>query len=359
MRILRRCLVAVLAATAACVAALAGPGGASAQNLVYANSLARSHVQFGVMADEWIAQIQRATNNRVRIRHVPGGALLRLENMIEGLRGGVADIGVTNVSNFAGQLPITATLAGTADLRLGNQVDAVGLSRVHLKLLEEFPQITQEYRDIGLLPLVWVPTFTFAVISREPIARLEDLRGKKIRAFGPNLPRILSAAGATPLSVAVGEVYTSLQTGVIDAALTDPPNMVTGRWYEQARHVITTGPRFGAQTLGVGVAYIINLNSWNRVAAEDQRTILAISRDVTLSAGRRMQETGEAALRELAEKGVTIRHLSEADTEALARQAPDFARVAEERMNELGRPGTAIMNRYRELVAELAAGRLR
>ncbi len=355
MGILRR----IAAGAAASLLVLAGARTAGAQNLVYANSLARTHVQFGVMADEWIAQIQRATNNRVRIRHVPGGALLRLENMIEGLRGGVADIGVTNVSNFAGQLPITATLAGTADIRLGNQVDAAGLSLIHLKLLEEFPEITQEFRDAGLMPLVWIPTFTFAVIARDPIATLDDLRGKKIRAFGPNLPRILSAAGATPLSVAVGEVYTSLQTGVIDASMTDPPNMVTSRWYEQARNVITTGPRFGAQTLGVGVAYIINLNAWNRISADDQRAIVALSREITISAGQRMQETGETALRELTEKGVTVRHLSAADTEALAQRAPDFSKVAEDRMNELGRRGTAIMTRYRELLADWTAGRLR
>jgi len=350
----------VLALVAGLAVALAvGARGAEAQNLVYANSLARSHVQFGVVADEWIEQIQRTTNNRVRVRHVAGGALLKLENMIEGLRGGVADIGVTNVSNFAGQLPISATLAGTADLRYGNRVDAVGLSLIHLKLLEEFPQITQEFRDIGLLPLVWIPTFTFAVIARDPIATLADFQGKKIRAFGPNLPRILSAAGATPLSVAVAEVYTSLQTGVIDAAMTDPPNMVTGRWYEQARNVITTGPRFGAQTLGIGVAYIFNLNSWNRISQADQQTILRISREVTLAAGRRMQDTGEAALRELREKGVTVRNLSQAETDALAQRAPDFMKLAEERINAAGRPGTQMMARYRQLVEDLAAGRLR
>jgi hypothetical protein len=72
-----------------------------------------------------------------------------------------------------------------------------------------------------------------------------------------------------------------------------------------------------------------------------------------------MQETGEAALRELADKGVTVRHLSAADTEALAQSAPDFEKVAEDRINELGRRGTAIMNRYRELVADWTAGRLR
>lgn len=330
-----------------------------AQNLVYANSLARNHVQFGVVADEWIDEIQRATNNRVRIRHVPGGSLLRLENMIEGLRGGVADIGVTNVSSFPGQLPITATLAGTADITLGNRLDTVGLSLVFMKLLEEFPQITQEFTDVGLVPLVWIPTYTFAVIARDPIATLADFQGKKIRAFGPNLPRILSAAGATPLSVAVAEVYTSLQTGVIDAAMTDPPNMVTGRWYEQAKNVIHTGPGVGAQTLGIGVAYIFNATSWSRISEADRATITQISRRITLASGKRMQDTGDQALVDLRARGVTTRSLSQSETAELARRTGDFAAVAEARMNELGRPGTAIITRYRQLVEEYVSGRLR
>lgn len=350
----------IIAACAFALATTAGTGSpAEAQNLVYANSLAKTHVQFGVVADEWIEQIQKATDGRVKIRHVPGGALLKLENMVEGLRGGVADIGVTNVAGSAGQLPITATLAGTADIKLGNQVNTVGLSLVFLKLLEEFPQITKEFEDVGLKPLVWIPTFTFAVIARDPIAKLDDFKGKKIRSFGPNLPRILTAAGATPLSVAVGEVYTSLQTGVIDAAMTDPPNMITGRWYEQAKNVIHTGPGVGAQTLGIGVAYIFNLAAWNKISEADRATITRISREVTLASAKRMQETGEAALKELKAKGVNIRSLSPADTEELAKRTGDFAEVAEKRINELGRPGTAIMKRYRELVAEYVAGRLK
>jgi TRAP-type C4-dicarboxylate transport system substrate-binding protein len=209
------------------------------------------------------------------------------------------------------------------------------------------------------MPLVWIPTYTFAIIARDPIATLADFQGRKIRAFGPNLPRILSAAGATPLSVAVAEVYTSLQTGVIDAAMTDPPNMLTGRWYEQARNVIHTGPGVGAQTLGIGVAYIINLNSWNRISEGDRAIIQRISREVTLASGQRMQDTGDQALVELRNRGVTTRSLSEADTAELARRTGDFAAIAEARMNELGRPGTAIIARYRQLVDDYAAGRLR
>lgn len=349
----------VCAALLASAAVLAGPAQAQTVNLVYANSLARTHVQFGVVADEWIDEIQKATEGRVRIRHVPGGALLKLENMLEGLRGGVADIGVTNVSNFAGQLPIAATLAGTADITYGNKVDTIGLSLITLKLLEEFPAYSKEFEDLGLFPAVWIPTYTFGVIARDPIAKIDDFKGKKIRAFGPNLPKIISAAGATPLAVAVGEVYTSLQTGVIDAAMTDPPNMVTSRWYEQAKNVITTGPGAGAQTMGIGVAYIFNLNSWNKISKADQQIIRQINRKVTLAAGKRMQDTGDQALKELEAKGVTIRHLSPQETANLARRAPDFLKTAAEAMTAQGKPGDAIAKRYTELAEAYVKGQLK
>ena len=106
------------------------PATAQTVTLVYANGYARTHIQVGVVADEWIKRIDAATNGRVKIRHVPGGTLLKPENMVEGIRGGVADIGSTVVSFFPGQLPISATLAGTVDINYGNKLDLKGVTAV-------------------------------------------------------------------------------------------------------------------------------------------------------------------------------------------------------------------------------------
>ena len=133
---------------------------ASAQNvsLVYANGYARTHVQVGVVADEWIKRIDAATNGRVKIRHVPGGTLLKPENMVEGIRGGVADIGSTVVSFFPGQLPISATLAGTVDINYGNKLDLKGVTAITQRLTEEFQPLRDEYKKLGLQPIYYVPT---------------------------------------------------------------------------------------------------------------------------------------------------------------------------------------------------------
>lgn len=349
-----------LSAVLAGIASLTiGAADAQTVNLVYANPFAKSHVQYGVLADEWITEIGKATEGRVVIRHIPGGALLKLENMLEGLRGGVADIGVTNVSNFAGQLPIASTLAGVADINYGNKVDTIGLSLITLKLLEEFPEYRKDFDDLGLRPAAWIPTPTFAVITRDPVRKLDEFKGKKIRAFGVGFPRILIAAGATPLSISAGEVYTSLQSGVIDGSITDPPNMVTSRWYEQAKNVITTGPGAGAQTMAIGVAYIFNKDSWNKISKQDQAIIEKVNAKFTLAAGQRMQTAGEQSLAELKTKGVTVRHLSTEETAELARRVPDALSGAASMINAAGRPGTAIVKRYTELADAYAQGKLK
>ncbi|MFO1188155.1 MAG: hypothetical protein U1E97_00825 [Alphaproteobacteria bacterium] len=96
--------------------------------MTYANGSVRTKV--GVVADEWIKRIETETEGQVRIRHVFGGSLLKFENMLEGLRGRTADFGSAVVSFFPGQLPISATLAGTVDLDLGNKLDIKGVTAV-------------------------------------------------------------------------------------------------------------------------------------------------------------------------------------------------------------------------------------
>jgi TRAP-type transport system periplasmic protein len=341
------------------IAGTLGIGHASAQtvNLVFANSLPRDHIQYGVIADEWIKRIEEVTEGRVRIRHVPGGSLLTQEQMLEGVGGGVADCGVANVSNFPGRLPIAATLAGTASVTYGNLVDTKGAGAITWQLAKDFPEYLQEFRDQGVFPVVWVPTSHFAILSKTPINSLADFEGLKIRSFGPNLPRMLAAAGATPMAVAVLEVYTSLQTGVLDAGMTDLPMMNTGRWYEQAKHLVTTGPRAGAMTVAAGVAYMCNLNSWNRISEADRDLIAQVSEETNMYAALRLDKLGQEMFDELRSKGVEIYHLTEAETEELARRSPDFLAEAAKVINDAGKPGTAIVERYRELATSYAEGR--
>ena len=343
--------------TAAALAA-AGIGTASAQvNLVYANGYARSHAQVGVVADQWITRIEKETQGRVKIRHVFGGSLLKPENMIEGLRGRTADIGTAVVSFFPGQLPISATLAGSTDMELGNKLDMKGVTAITMKLVEEFPEFAGEYQKLGLKALFWVPTPPYGIITKAPVTKLDEFRGKKIRTFGNVIPQLVNAVGGVPLSVAFGEIYTSLQTGVLDGALTDPPAMLVGRFDEVAKNAVLTGPNLGALTMIAPVAYIVNLDSWNRIPAPDRKIIESLNRDIISFGADLMVKEANGAIGTLQSKGVKITRLSLAEATEWGKKAPDFVKLAGENITKSGGPGEKMTARYRELAADYLSGK--
>lgn len=324
--------------------------------LVYSNGWAKNHVQVGVVADEWIKRIQEATNGRVKMRHVPGGALIKAESTLDGLRKRIADCGAVVPAYTPGQLPISSTLLASLDMDLGNKLDVKGVTAINNKLFAEFEEFSGEYHKLGVRGLVWVPTAPYAIISRKPTAALADLQGQKLRGFGQTVPKFESAMGAVPVALAVGEMYTSIQTGVIDGALTDPPLMVNSRLYEVAEYVLRTGPGMGTGLAGASVVYVCNEESWQSIPQADREIITKVGDGMAGYISDLMVSTTEAAYKELAEKGAKISALTEADVAGLAKKI-DFFNDAAKELDAKNLPGSKIAARYRELAADYLSGK--
>jgi TRAP-type C4-dicarboxylate transport system substrate-binding protein len=335
----------------------ATPAAASeAINLVYASGWPKEHVQVGVVADEWIKRIEEATEGRVRMRHVPGGALLKPEAILEGVRKGVADCGPLVTSYAPGALPISSTLMSSVDIELGNKLDVKGITAISARLFDEFPEFTGEYSKLGLKGMLWVPTAPYAIISKKPTTTLADLEGQKLRGFGKTVPQFEAAMGAVPVALAFGEMYTSIQTGVIDGAMTDPPAMMVSRLYEVAKYVIKTGPQMGTALTGASVIYICNQSSWAKINEADRKRIDAVAMGMAGYISEIMLSTSEKALEDLKAKGVTVSNLSQQEIETLEKKISLFEDAGAE-LEKQGLPGNAMVARYRVLAADYLSGK--
>lgn len=343
---------------AASIAAVLASAGAHAQSVqwTYGSGWPKEHVQVGVVADEWIRRIDTATEGRVKIRHVPGGTLLKPEAILDGVRKGVANCGPWVTGYKPGALPITTTLMASLDVDLGNQLDIAGIAAISERLFAESPAFRKEFEDLGVRAMIWVPTAPYVIISKKPSRNLADLNGQKLRAFGNVLPKFQAAMGAVPVAVANAEMYTSIQTGVIDGAMTDTPQMVTAKLYEVAKNVLLTGPGMGTALAGASVVYICNEASWQAISEGDRAKITAVSKGMAGFISKAMLDTSEAALSELRSKGVTVSNLTAADLASLKTKAPLFDNSAKE-LDAQGLPGTALAKRYRELAADYISGR--
>lgn len=95
----------------------------------------------------------------------------------------------------------------------------------------------QQHLNVKLLTL-W-PYPLQILYCREPVASLDDLKGKRLRVHSTALATLVKGIGGIYVSVPFGEVYTALQRGVADCAATSTVAGNAQKWYEVSSHIVT------------------------------------------------------------------------------------------------------------------------
>jgi TRAP-type C4-dicarboxylate transport system substrate-binding protein len=135
----------------------------------------------------------------------------------------------------------------------------------------------------------------------KPIRTPADLAGLKIRVMQSEMcMKMVSAMGGSPTPISWGELYTSLQQGVVDAAENNPPSFHTSRHYEICRHYSLD------EHLRPPDVLIISTRVWRGLSSEFQQ-ILTQAVTESVAEQRRLWAAAVAeALREVEAAGVEI-----------------------------------------------------
>jgi len=97
------------------------------------------------------------------------------------------------------------------------------------------------------------------LFCRKPMKDLADLKGRKVRTFGATLNDLMTAVGATPVSLVYAETYVALERGVVDCAITGSGSGNAAKWYEVTTHQYTLPLSWAVS------AYFTNLAWWNKL----------------------------------------------------------------------------------------------
>ena len=110
--------------------------------------------------------------------------------------------------------------------------------------------------------------------TQKPIASIEDLAGMKVRVMQSDVfVDMMSALGANATPMPFGEVYSALQTGVIDAAENNWPSFESSGHYEVAGYYTLN------EHLIVPEALVMSKVSWDKLSPEDQALIRQAAKD--------------------------------------------------------------------------------
>jgi len=176
---------------------------------------------------EFGQELESRSGGRIKVQYFAGGSLLTGPAMFKGIESGIADIGYTHVYYTPGRMPVSEGIG----LPLGVPTGWVG---AHMGY--DFYQKFKPKEFSGVKVLAIHANGPSMVISKRPVAKLEDMKGLTIRA--PGLPgEIIKALGGTPTPTPMMEVYDSLAKGVNEAVWGPYETLKTFRFGEVAKNV--------------------------------------------------------------------------------------------------------------------------
>jgi tripartite ATP-independent transporter DctP family solute receptor len=129
-----------------------------------------------------------------------------------------------------------------------------------------------------LVALGWMDGGARSLYTKKLVKTPADLKGVKVRMMGnPLFVDTMNAMGGNGISMAYGEVFSALQTGVIDGAENNPPSMFTSNHY-------TTGTKYYAQTnhLIIPELLVMSKVAWDKLTPADQALVKKLGREAQM-----------------------------------------------------------------------------
>ncbi len=290
------------AASAAASTAPAGDAAAAASDpkvtLVYAEVNPLDTI-VGQTGSHFKEKVEELTGGSVVVAVQASGVLGSENDVLDAILGGSTSIDISRISAFA------LTSYGCNKSKLLS-IPFTFENRAHFWNFansELAPEFLNEPQELGL-PVrgIFYGEEGFRhFFTVKPVSGIADFKGLKLRVSNdPVMNGMVEGLGANPTVVSFGELYSALQTGVVDGAEQPIANYKSNAFPEVANNLILDGHTLGA------VQAVITDNAWNKLTENQQAAVMEAAAD-TQAFNADLSETAEnKVLDELKSSGCNV-----------------------------------------------------
>lgn len=250
-------------------------------------------------------EVEEATNGRVVVNVFPSGQLGSAREMFEGLQMGTQEITLVptaRISGFAPELQLFDLPFLFPDREIGYEIMDGKVGTELLNKLSSQKVIGVAFYEDGY------KHFT----ANKAINSVKDFQGVKFRTMeSPIIVEQFKALGAIPVPIDFGELYNSLQLGVVDGQENPLVTIESQKFYEVQSHLILSEHAYLAHVL-------LFSESWFNGLPEDIQNILyEKGREIAKWQRQAVQEEEEKYLETIREYGTTIIELTDEQKEEM------------------------------------------
>ncbi|MEW6264239.1 MAG: TRAP transporter substrate-binding protein [Thermodesulfobacteriota bacterium] len=287
-----------------------------------------------ILSDQWAKEVEKRTNGAVKVVMFPGATLTPADQTYDGVVKGIADVGMSVVSYVKGRFPFTEVI----DLPLGYS-RGYQATRLANACLQKFKP--KEYDDVKIMYFHAHGPGVFH--SKKPLAKLDDLKGLKIRCSGTSA-KVVSALGATPVAMPQTETYDALSKGVVDGVVS-PVEVLKG--WKFAEVVKNTTLNFGS-SYSLSFFVVMNKKKWESLSKEAQATIEQINKEWIEKTGKSWDEFDKVGTEFAKGQGVVFANLTKDEDAKWAEKVKPVMDEYVKAMKEKNLPGEEALKFCRE-----------
>jgi tripartite ATP-independent transporter DctP family solute receptor len=212
--------------------------------------------------------IEQRTNGRYKIQIFPSSTLGQEKDTVEQTRFGVIDLNRVNMAPLNNLIPETSVPG----------LPFVFRSVEHMRKVMDGPigdEILKAFEPHGMVGLAFYDSGARSFYNtKRPVTKLEDLKGLKIRVQQSDMfIGLVNALGANATPMPFGEVFSALQTGVIDGAENNWPSYESTRHFEVAKHYSKTEHSMTPEVL------VMSKRAWDRLSDADKVVFRAAAKE--------------------------------------------------------------------------------
>jgi TRAP-type C4-dicarboxylate transport system substrate-binding protein len=291
------------------IAGGSGPWSAEAADPVVLRAVSVGPVdsELSTQFKQYIEEVNRRLKGRVEMRLLGGPEVVKPFEHFQALRTGVVDVALSAPAYFVGE-----TIEGVATILL----DPTDFQRYlrSLRTTGAMEILNEAYRQKSGVRFIGTELGGARIrfMMAKPVTGLDDLKGKRIRAFSAQSARIVQHFGASPQTVSPSELNDALQRGIVDGALRAPADA----WGYGERNVYKYMLAEPVQ-ISTGVVFVAT-RVWDKLPADAQQTLTTVSAERELGVLNYYAKDDADSIEKLKSQGMKVIDVGPGDRKRIA-----------------------------------------
>lgn len=239
----------------------------AAEHTLKLGHIAEPENPYGQGADHFAKLVKERTNGAVEIQVYPSSQLGNQRDLVEGLTFGTVDMTLTGTAVLGNFIPEVAVFDLPFIFRdiphAYKALDTVGM------------ELGKKGEARGMIMLaIWENGVRHMTNNKLPIKTPADMKGLKMRVMEqPVYIEMMKSLGASPTPMAMSELYTALQKGVIDGQENPLAHIATKRFFEVQKYISLSGHTYASEPL------LVSTIAWKKLPKNYQDIIIKAAED--------------------------------------------------------------------------------